>query len=332
MNRISLVVLAAAAAGCASGSNASTKPASIDIAVSGGDPSPLDPPAGAIAAPGVNAPDPCLPGAQSATGDQYRTIWSAGGLRWYWVHVPASYVPSETPVVVNVHAYTSDPFQEALLTGMNDGTDARGWITVYPVGIDRAWNAGECCGDPAWIWHVDDEQFLRDTLAAVESEWCVDPKRVFVTGMSNGGFLSHAVACDLSDEFAAAAPVAGVLGIDAASCQPSRRMPILHFHGTDDALVPYAGGGPLGFPSVPDTYAGWKQRNGCAGPDLVVYQHGDSSCVQAIGCAADTELCTVDGGGHTWPGGMPIPPLGKTTTDLDATGRMLDFFAAHPMP
>jgi polyhydroxybutyrate depolymerase len=64
------------------------------------------------------------------------------------------------------------------------------------------------------------------------------------------------------------------------------------------------------------------------------YSNGDSSCATYEHCAggADVTLCTVQGGGHTWPGGLPVPTLGMTTTDLSATDAMWTFFQAHPMP
>src|SRR5690606_33297288 len=141
----------------------------------------------------------------------------------------------------------------------------------------------------------------------------------------------------LSDRIAAIAPVAGVLGVD--ECQPARPVPVWHFHGNADLVVPYVGGAPgaplgdgLVFRSVADTLETWRVVNGCEAEPTVTRDEGDVVCVEWQGCGAPTRLCTVELGGHTWPGGLPLPAFGYTTYDLDATAEMLDFFAANPMP
>src|SRR5262249_33405984 len=160
---------------------------------------------------------------------------------------------------------------------------------------------------------------------------CLDVDRIYATGMSNGGFMSHRLGCELANRIAAIAPVAGVLGV---ACSPSRPMPVMDFHGTADTLVPYNGGSQYGFASVPDTIAGWAQRNGCTDTPAVTFSKGDSSCQTYQKCQAGVTvtLCTVQDGGHTWPGGTPYPSLGKTTTDLSATDAMWEFFKQNPMP
>ncbi len=163
-------------------------------------------------------------------------------------------------------------------------------------------------------------------IDALEADLCVDGDRVFATGLSNGGFMAHHLACRLSDRIAAIAAVAGPNGT--SPCTPSRPVPVLHIHGTADQIVPY--NGFAGFVSVPGTIDAWHERNGCS-DDVEVSTVGEVRCERALGCAegADVELCTVDGGGHQWPGGMTIPGLGRNTNDLDATAAALDFFAAH---
>jgi polyhydroxybutyrate depolymerase len=106
--------------------------------------------------------------------------------------------------------------------------------------------------------------------------------------------------------------------------------------------VPYAGGNPvlnvglqgtLDFPSVAASVGRWREIDGCAATSTVLFKNGDTTC-NRWGCAQGSEvvLCTIDGGGHTWPGGLPIPFLGKTSTDIDTTEAIISFFAAHPMP
>jgi polyhydroxybutyrate depolymerase len=179
--------------------------------------------------------------------------------------------------------------------------------------------------------NVDDIGFVRDLLATADDRLCVDDARIYSTGMSNGGFLSHRIGCELSDRIAAIAPVAGVNGM--TSCAPSRPVPLMHFHGTADPLVPYTGSTSLGFISVPDSFAAWGARDGCTGDPVETFRNGDSHCAtyQQCGAGADVTPCTVDNGGHTWPGGLPVPSLGNTTTDLNATDAMWTFFEAHPL-
>lgn len=272
-------------------------------------------------------------------GSPTLTLQSGGRTRSAILHVPEKYDPTQgTMLVLNFHGFTSAGWQQSLLTRMSQESDARGFIVAYPEGVAASWNAGDCCGT-AWTDAVDDVKFVRDLIDRIEADYCIDPRRVFATGMSNGGFLSHRLACEVSDRIAAVAPVAGVLGID--GCAPKRPMPVLHFHGTADPMVPYGGGTPiipqlgvgLKFRSVAETMDYWRKQNGCSSFEQTIFQKGDATCVQWPDCnaGAATVLCTIDGGGHTWPGGIPIP-AGKTSTDISATTSMLDFFETHPMP
>ncbi len=281
-------------------------------------------------------------GKTGKSGERTLGLQSGGLLRTSIVHVPDSYDPTKgTMLVLNFHGFSSAGWQEALLTRMSSAADTRGFIVAYPEGVATSWNAGDCCGT-AWTDSVDDIAFTKALLDKLESDYCIDPKRVYATGMSNGGFFSHRIGCELANRFAAIAPVAGVLGIPPDQCHPSRPLPIIDFHGTSDPLVPYDGGTPilptlgagLVFRSVAETMHFWQLNNGCSGSTKVIYKNGDATCREWPDCqgGANTIECTIDGGGHTWPGGLPVPPLGKTSTDIDATATMLDFFEAHPMP
>jgi polyhydroxybutyrate depolymerase len=271
-------------------------------------------------------------GKSAAPLDQTLTVMSKGTTRTAHVHVPASYDPKRaTPVVLNFHGYTSNAPEEELLTVMTPKADKEGFIVVYPDGLGGSWNAGTCCGT-SMSTNVDDVAFVADLLDAMETELCVDTRRVFATGMSNGGFLSHRLACELSTRIAAVAPVAGVLA--PPTCDAKRAVPVMHFHGTADMLVPYGGDATMGIPSVADTIAGWAARDGCTGEPLETFRKGDAHCTTHGACAegAEVTLCTIDNGGHTWPGGTPIVALGNTSTNLSATDAMWTFFLAHPMP
>lgn len=250
------------------------------------------------------------------------------GDRSAWLHVPVGYVPDEpVALILNVHGYPSTGEQQEWLSGMSDAADREGYVVAYPEGVAYGWNAGgDCCGEPLYD-DLDDVGFARDLVAALEDRLCVDPDRVYATGMSAGAYLAHRLGCDAADVFAAIAPVSGVLTED--PCDPVRPVPILELHGTADEIVPWDGIPPE--PSVPDTVAGWVARDGCVGDPVVTFQNGDSTCATYLDCnqGAEVGLCTVDGGGHAWPGGQPIPFVGFTTTDLSATDAMWEFFLGH---
>ncbi|MFO0567698.1 MAG: PHB depolymerase family esterase [Polyangiaceae bacterium] len=269
-------------------------------------------------------------------------VQSGGRTRTSLLHVPDKYDATKgAMLVLNFHGFGSAGWQEALLSRMSQASDERGFLVAYPEGIVTSWNAGDCCGT-AWTDSVDDVKFVRDLLDAIAEKWCIDPKRIYATGMSNGGFLSHRLACEASDRIAAIAPVAGVLGVEPNLCTPPRPVPVLHFHGTSDPIVPYGGGTPLVpqlglglvFRSVADTLEHWRKHNACSGFATPFFENGDTKCVRWPDCkdGVETALCSIDGGGHTWPGGVPIPLAGKTSSDISATEAMLDFFEAHPLP
>lgn len=258
--------------------------------------------------------------------------WMVGGRR-VRVHVPASYDPARgTAVVINLHGYAGDGQEQARISKMNARADAAGFVAVYPDGhhLPRGWNGGVCCGSAASSG-TDDTAWISGVIDALGDELCVDPDRVYATGLSNGGFMAHRLGCELADRIAAIGAVAGVVGI--STCNPSRPVPVFHVHGTSDGVIPYGGGGVNGNEAVATTIERWRTRNGCTGAGTTTYGQGDATCVTYDGCTAgaDVTLCTIDGGGHQWPGGESIGVFsGKLSDDLDATGAMWEFFAAHP--
>ena len=342
--RLALVLAAATAIGCA---NKSTAGSGADAGAGGsggsGGGTGIGGNGGAGGSGGGGGSDDGgLPPAASCTGktaptaaDDTWTIQSGGLQRTLNVHVPSSYDPTKAmPLVLNFHGYSSNAMQEDLLSQMSAKADAAGFIAIYPegTGSPQSWNAGSVCCGTAASGNVDDIGFVKDILTTAEDRLCVDAHRIFATGMSNGGFLSHRIGCELADRFAAVAPVAGVVGVP--TCTPSRPMPVIHFHGTADTLVPYNGSASMGFASVPDTFAGWGTRDGCTDAPSTTYSMGDVTCSSYLHCAggAQVTLCTVQNGGHTWPGGTPVPSLGYTTPNISATDAMWSFFQAHPLP
>jgi polyhydroxybutyrate depolymerase len=276
-------------------------------------------------------PAPTCTGKEKLGGDLDWTIPHAGRDRVARVHVPASYDPAKgIPVVLNFHGYTSNGRQQAAYSAMNAKADAAGFVAVHGEGVASSWNAGVCCGQ-AQNQSIDDVGFVNALLDELSSKLCVDTKRVFSTGLSNGGFLSYRLACENAGRIAAIAPVAGGMGVTA--CTPSRAVSVLHFHGTSDGVVPYGGSPALGFPPVADTIAGWVARDQCTGAERVSFENGDVRCTTRDACAngAEVTLCTITGGGHTWPGAIAVPSLGPTTQDIAATDALWDFFVKHPL-
>lgn len=259
-------------------------------------------------------------------GDHPITLSHDGTDRTYDVHVPPGYDPSAaTAVIVNMHGYTSNAFQQAMFSGMNPVADAEGFIVVYPNGIENSWNAGACCGDAASTG-VDDVGFLTAVVEDVSTKLCIDAARVYATGMSNGGYMSHRLGCEASDVFAAVAPVAGAMGIP--DCGPSRSVPIVAYHGTEDGLVPYGSGSA----AIDE----WASLNGCTG-DPVRTDHGPSYCDKWENCSdgVEVELCTLEGMGHCWPGGpeaLCIPDIGPPSSDVDANQHMWAFMSRFTLP
>lgn len=266
-------------------------------------------------------------------------ITSGGTMRSYDLHVPAKYDATKAaPLVFAFHGYTMNPSQMASATHLSKVSDDRGFVLVYPAGTNGGFNAGECCGQ-AVTDNVDDIGFTRDMIAALEEDYCIDTKRIYETGFSNGGFMAYRFACEMSDVFAAVASVSGTLGITPASCNPKRAIPMMHVHGTGDVVVPYDGGGLGNNRSVALSVQTLRDRDMCpssgdAGGGSVFYTKGDVSCTEWGPCsgATNVRLCTVTNGGHQWPGGEQLPYGGSPSPNLDASNAILDFFEAHTLP
>ncbi len=253
-----------------------------------------------------------------------------GRQRTALVHIPAGLeLDVAAPLVLNFHGFTMTAEQQRQFTGMDAKADAAGFIVVYPQGIDTSWNAGSCCGN-AMTQKIDDVGFVRALVEQLSAQLCLDPRRIYATGMSNGGFMAHRLACEASDLFAAAAPVSAVNGV--ADCDPPRPMPVLMFNGTADLLVSYNGGGNFG-KSAPATFAEWAERDGCTGEPVPGTQAGAASCARHDSCDAGVAvgLCTIDGMGHCWPG-QAACPYGIANTDLSANDEMWSFFSAYTLP
>jgi polyhydroxybutyrate depolymerase len=282
-------------------------------------------------------------------GDHTRKISFDGIERNYLVHVPPQYDPARpTPVVLVFHGGGSNAQQMMRFCGMNKKADEAGFIAVYPNGTGRTeilltFNGGNCCGY-AETNNVDDVGFTRAILDELATLLTLDPRRVFATGMSNGGIMAYRLASELSDRIAAIAPVSGPMGTE--TCQPKRPVPVMHFHGTLDQFAPFAGGrgarsiSRINFYSVEHSIAAWIKADGCP-PTPVVEKLPDAAddgmtvTRKTYGPGregSEVALIEIEGGGHTWPGEDPrLRFLGPATRDISANDLMWEFFQKHPL-
>jgi polyhydroxybutyrate depolymerase len=220
-----------------------------------------------------------------------------------------------------LHGYLFNAESQSDFTRGSANADAHGYAIVYPEGLGKSWNAGVCCGDAARMG-VDDVAFVAALMNHVAERLPVDPRRVYVTGFSNGGSMAYRLGCELATRIAAIAAVAGPLL--STSCRPGRPVPVLAIAGTRDTFMPYGG--------VQQQLSTWSDCAQDPHP-VLVSRHGDASCARYTRCkGAYTELCSINGGGHSWPGGISLGPFGYTSTDLDASETIWQFFSAHPLP
>ncbi len=273
-------------------------------------------------------------------GDSKHSLDYGGEERSYVLHIPPGYDASQpAPLVLAFHGITLDANEMIRISGFNNQSDAAGFIVVYPnaSGEQRSWNGGHCCGEAA-LHNVDDVGFVRALIEELATYLNLDRNRIYATGFSNGAILVYRLACEMSDQIAAIGPVSATQALeDMLACQPSRLVPVIHFHGTDDEPNPYNGGttpGGVQFISVNDQISFWVATNGCPIEAQQVVSGNIIHDVYApCQAGSSVELYTVTGGKHAWPGGEAVNlRMGEPTIEISATSLMWDFFVAHPMP
>lgn len=279
-------------------------------------------------------------------GDHARSLKLGEQTRRYLVHVPKSYDPTKpTPVVLALHGAAMNGPMMVWFSGLNDTADEASFIVVYPSGTGTGpfltWNAG---GFPARLTagRPDDVAFLGKVLDELETICNVDKQRVYACGMSNGAMMCYRLAAEMSDRIAAIAPVAGTIAI--AESKPRRPVPVIHFHGTKDNLVPFdrpkGKSSPLMLlKSVPESIETWVNINGCdkTPQASVLSKPEDETKVTRQTYAqgkegAEVVLIVIDDGGHTWPGKQPpVGFIGKSAKNISANALMWEFFQKHPL-
>ncbi|MBS3917791.1 MAG: phospholipase [Deltaproteobacteria bacterium] len=293
----------------------------------------------------------------SIAKDTLNSSISLGGLeRTYRIHLPSEHDRTKiAPLVFLFHGGggTGQGMEKLTQGGFNRLADREGFIIVYPDGIEKHWNDGR--GLQAYRAHrenIDDVGFISALIEHLIRTLNVDPNRIYVAGISNGGQFSQRLACELSDRIAAIGVVAIQLPENLpSSCAPKRPVSVLMMPGTEDPLVPWEGG-EIGFRrgrkfgrvlSVPESMRFWAKQNQCLGSSVVSYEPDrdpkDGTRVRReayvpCGEGAEVVLYAVEGGGHTWPGGdqyLPAGIIGRTSRDIDANEVIWNFFKKHAL-
>lgn len=265
-----------------------------------------------------------------------------GETRDYRIRLPPQYTGTESlPLVFNLHGNTSNAFEQELYTSFSSVADAEGFIVCHPDGMPivggsgNTWNVSFQGGSTA-----DDVGFINKIIDELHSEYNVDLTRVYSTGMSNGGYMSYKLACELTDRIAAIASVTGsMVPIELTNCAPSAAIPVMQIHGTADPVVPYLG--VSWSTGIEDLVDAWVEKNACMeGPfvtdipdsntadDSTVEHYEYTSCTNNV----QVEFYKITNGGHTWPdAALDLPTAGATNRDINASQIIWDFFKQYQL-
>ncbi len=260
------------------------------------------------------------------------TLISAGRHRDYLLFVPKNYDSAKpTPLVISMHGAAMWGAAQEETSQWNTVAEREGFMVVYPSGAK---------GNGPRHWEEEDVTFISELIDTLEAAYNIDPTRIYANGLSNGGGMAFVLSCMLSDRIAAVGMVGSAQLLPWSWCTDPRPVPMISFHGTADRFTPYHGGSswvaPRPFPSMVTWTANWARRNRCAPEPIDSPVAADVTRRSYTNCAdgADVVLYTIEGGGHTWPGGKPLPEwfAGPTTRSIDASSQMWAFFREHPLP
>lgn len=265
------------------------------------------------------------------------SIFVGGQYRSYRLYVPAIYNGTTArPLILNLHGYTSNAQQQQLYSNFSPIADTANFLMVFPNGTfssgQRFWNAGIS------LLMVDDIGFLSALIDSLDLTYNINLNRVYSCGMSNGGFMSHTLACELSNRITAIASVTGSIFNQqyGSNCNPTRPVPVMQIHGTSDPTVPYAGSST----SMPidSVVKYWATENGC-NPTPTFSNVPNINT--ADGCTAEhylysnglsgstVEFYKIINGLHTWPG-FPFGGVG-TNLDINASKEIWRFFSKYSL-
>ena len=283
-------------------------------------------------------------------GDHRRALVLGGQSRIYDVHIPPGYDGSTPlPLVLDFHGSALNQTDQAAVSGWRFLADQEDLIIAYPLGLfgqpeapevdtnattpthGPSFNGGPLCCGQARNKQIDDVGFARAIVQGVAAEANIDRTRVYATGWSNGGFMSHRLACQSADLFAAVAPVAGRIGLfPTTSCKPSRPIAVIEFAGLHDPKVPYEGGVFM-WPSAAQSLAYWRDQDGCgSGPPDERIDFGTSYCETYRNCGANVqvELCSIEASQVSYAVGHCL----YSNPDLDVTRRAWEFLSQFRLP
>src|ERR1700733_12345363 len=260
-------------------------------------------------------------------GTSVHTMAFGGLNRSYRVHKPPG-LAGPAPLVVMLHGAFGDAEQAENDYGWDPLADSAKFVVAYPDGVGATWNGHGCCGKSERE-SIDDVGFITTMVGQISADLPIDKSRVYATGISNGGIMSYALACN-SGIFAAIGPDSATM-LDA--CPAPHPTSVIHIHGTADKLVPYHGGNAssaVNGPPVPDVNAFWLKVDQCGAAHVTTHAPLTTSTA-ACADKRSVELITIDGGKHQWPGGSTfLEKRDPTSHELDATQTIWQFFAAHP--
>lgn len=283
----------------------------------------------------------CAHRPSSAPGHAQGRLEHQGRVRTFISWAPDG--PGPFPLVIALHGRLGSGAQMLELSSLTSVAQREGFAVVYPDGVGRSW-ADARGTSPASKEGVDDEGFLLALIDAQLATGRVDPRRVYLVGMSNGGFMALTFACRHAERIAAVGSVTGFMAEALhTSCAPSRPVPVAVLAGDTDPVVPFEGGELQGgrgtIVGAEATFAIWAQLDGCASDGTVTQlpdvDPADGTRVERrerTGCrdGAAVRLDVVKGGGHTWPGGdryLPERVVGKRSSDLDASVELWRFLS-----
>ena len=283
-------------------------------------------------------------------GTIHKSIMVANVQRTYLLHLPPAFDGStKLPVVMALHPFSGTGQGMEKLTGFSVLADSENFIVVYPDGNQWVWNANPASPSSIWGPPTDDVAFLETLIDRLIEKYSADPDRVYITGASSGGLMTHRAACELTGKLAAAASVMITLPVGWQDYEhPSKPLPFLIVQGVADPFFPWEGGvvneGPLRqsyYQSAADTVNFWVNNNGALSPpeevNLPDSDPNDGATVfrrkyAASEGGAEVVLYGINGGGHTWPGSSDTSLtflVGATCRDINATQVVWDFLKTH---
>ena len=253
--------------------------------------------------------------------------------RSYILHVPPAYSNDEKmPLVIVMHGYTATAEGMEQWTHFDDKADREGFIVAYPNGIPYPWNKNNPqawnCGGPweEWTANTDDVGFINKMIEKISEYYTIDPKRIFITGHSNGSRMTYRLGFELSDKIAAIAPVSGQMVYESEEV-PGYPVSVLHLHAINDSTVKYDGQHDQGetmYESVDSILTLWSSYYSCNTiPDTI---HSEDNYLVKSWICDDTNidivLYVMQRGGHQW--------FTVENSGVDATDIIWEFFNSHP--